>query len=137
MVIQDLINEVGRRLGFQVENGRYQGVRNDIGFDGIWSADGESLVVEVKTTDAYTIKLDVIARYRDRLVESQRIPRDTPILLVIGRNDTESREAQVRWCSKPFGVLLGVATDWTYRWRLGQFFTLGHWLADGWVLGRF
>ena len=42
-----------------------------------------------------------------------------------------------RWCSKPFGVLLGVATDWTYRWRLGQFFTLGHWLADGWVLGRF
>lgn len=108
-VLQDLINEVGRRLGFQVENGRYQGVRNDIGFDGIWSADGESLVVEVKTTDAYTIKLDVIARYRDRLVESQRIPRDTPILLVIGRNDTESLEAQVRgsrhaWAMRIIGI---------------------------------
>jgi hypothetical protein len=108
-VLQDLINEVGRRLGFQVENGRYQGVRNDIGFDGIWSADGESLVVEVKTTDAYTIKLDVIARYRDRLVESQRIPRETPILLVIGRNDTESLEAQVRgsrhaWAMRIIGI---------------------------------
>src|SRR5688572_15852110 len=48
-VLQDVINEVGRRLGFHVENGRYQGVRSDIGYDGIWSAQSESLVVEVKT----------------------------------------------------------------------------------------
>lgn len=95
-VLQEIINEIGRRLGFTVENGRYRGVRNDIGFDGIWTANGQSLVVEVKTTDAYTIKLDVIATYRDRLVEERRIPRDTPILIVIGRNDTSSLEAQVR-----------------------------------------
>lgn len=95
-VLQDVINEIGRRLGFKAENGRYQGVKNDIGYDGIWSSNSESLVVEVKTTDAYTIKLDVIARYRDKLVEENRVPKDTPILLVIGRNDTESLEAQVR-----------------------------------------
>ena len=108
-VLQDVINEIGRRLGFKAENGRYQGVRNDIGYDGIWSSSNECLVVEVKTTDAYTIKLDVIARYRDRLVEENRVPKDTPILLVIGRNDTESLEAQVRgsrhaWSMRIIGI---------------------------------
>jgi len=95
-VLQDLVNEMGRRLGFKAENGRYQGVRNDIGFDGIWSDPDGSIVIEVKTTDAYTIKLDTVARYRDRLVEEGRVSKDAPILLVIGRNDTSSLEAQVR-----------------------------------------
>ncbi len=95
-ILQDVINEIGRRLGYQVENGRYQGVKNEIGFDGIWSINNESIVVEVKTTDAYTIKLDVIAKYRDRLVEESRIKPNSPILIVIGRNDTQSLEAQVR-----------------------------------------
>lgn len=96
LVLQDLVNEMGRRLSFKVENGRYQGVRNDIGFDGIWSDSEGSIVVEVKTTDAYTIKLDTVAGYRDRLVEDARVGKDAPILLVIGRNDTSSLEAQVR-----------------------------------------
>lgn len=56
-MLQDVINEIGRRLGFKAENGRYQGVRNDIGFDGIWNADGFDLVIEVKTTDAYQSSL--------------------------------------------------------------------------------
>jgi len=108
-VLQDVINEIGRRLGFKAENGRYQGVRNDIGYDGIWRNDKESLVIEVKTTDAYTIKLDVVAKYRDRLVEAERVPKGTPILLVIGRNDTESLEAQVRgskhaWSMRIIGI---------------------------------
>src|SRR5688572_19452597 len=36
--LQDVINEVGSRLGFDVTNGRYRGVPNQIGFDGIWKA---------------------------------------------------------------------------------------------------
>lgn len=108
-VLQDIINEIGRRLGFTVENGRYQGVRNDIGYDGIWFSNHDSLVIEVKTTNAYTINLDVIARYCERLVETGRVPRDTPVLIVIGRNDTESLEAQVRgskhaWSMRIIGV---------------------------------
>lgn len=95
-VLQDIVNEIGRRLGFQAQNGRYRGVRNDIGFDGIWTANGQSIVVEVKTTDAYTIKLDTIVAYRDRLVDEERIAKESPILIVIGRNDTSSLEAQVR-----------------------------------------
>jgi hypothetical protein len=95
-ILQDIINEIGRRLGYSVENGRYQGVRNDIGYDGIWHIGQEFTVVEVKTTDAYTIKLDVIVNYRDRLVADNRIGKESPILMVIGRNDTQSLEAQVR-----------------------------------------
>jgi hypothetical protein len=34
-VLQDLVNELGRRLDYQVENGLYQGRPNAIGFDGV------------------------------------------------------------------------------------------------------
>jgi hypothetical protein len=37
-VLQDIVNELGRRLGFQVENGLYRGRRGAVGFDGIWRA---------------------------------------------------------------------------------------------------
>jgi hypothetical protein len=36
MVLQDLVNELGRRLEYTVTNGRYQGTTNAIGFDGLW-----------------------------------------------------------------------------------------------------
>jgi len=108
-VLQDIVNEIGRRLGFIAENGRYRGIKNDIGYDGIWTVSGQSLVIEVKTTDAYTIQLDTIATYRDRLIEEQRVPKNTPILIVIGRNDTSSLEAQVRgspyaWSMRIVGI---------------------------------
>jgi hypothetical protein len=52
MVLQDLINELGRRLDYTVTNGRYQGVPNRIGFGGTWrSPEGHAIIVEVKTTD--------------------------------------------------------------------------------------
>jgi hypothetical protein len=58
-VLQDIVNEFGRRLDFDVEDGLYSGRRNAIGFDGIWSSEGEAeIIVEVKTTDAYTIRLE-------------------------------------------------------------------------------
>src|SRR5437899_1187490 len=36
MVLQDLVNELGRRLDYEVVNGRYQGTVNSIGNDGLW-----------------------------------------------------------------------------------------------------
>lgn len=108
-ILQDIVNEIGRRLGFTVENGRYAGVRNEIGFDGIWTSDKESIIIEVKTTAAYTIKLDVIATYRDKLADSGKVREDSPILMVIGRDDTEALEAQVRgsrhaWSIRIIGI---------------------------------
>jgi hypothetical protein len=35
MALQDLVNELGRRLEYAVTNGRYGGTPNKIGFDGI------------------------------------------------------------------------------------------------------
>jgi len=37
LVLQDLINEIGSRLDFEVEFGRYKGVKGEIGFDGLWT----------------------------------------------------------------------------------------------------
>ena len=108
-VLQDIVNEIGRRIGFNVENGRYAGVKNEIGYDGIWSSQKEDFVIEVKTTAAYTIKLDVTATYRDKLVEIGKIKKDSPILIIIGRDDTEALEAQVRGSQYAWSVrIIGI-----------------------------
>jgi hypothetical protein len=97
VVLQDLVNELGRRLDYEVMNGRYQGVANAIGYDGIWLApEGHSVVVEVKTTDAYRILLDTIALYRDKLIAVEKVHTPASILMVVGRDDTGELEAQVR-----------------------------------------
>src|SRR5579859_1804673 len=36
LVLQDIVNELGRRLDFEVEDGLYQGKKTVVGFDGIW-----------------------------------------------------------------------------------------------------
>lgn len=97
LVLQDLVNELGRRLDYKVTNGRYQGTSNVVGFDGIWSSpEGQAIIVEVKTTDAFRISLDTIASYRHRLVANGDLMGDPSILLVVGRQDTGELEAQVR-----------------------------------------
>lgn len=96
-VLQDLINELGRRLDYEVENGLYQGRSNAIGYDGMWRApDEHALIVEVKTSDAYRINLDTIAAYRETLIGDGKITKKSSILIVVGRSDTGDVEAQVR-----------------------------------------
>jgi hypothetical protein len=97
LALQDVINAIGERLGFVVEYGLYQGTSRSVGFDGLWSADGDYIVVEVKTTDAYRIALATGRRYLDRLIEERALPRDRcSILYVVGRFDTGDFEAQIR-----------------------------------------
>ncbi|APG27071.1 hypothetical protein A7E78_04010 [Syntrophotalea acetylenivorans] len=97
LVLQDIVNELGQRLDCDVKYGLYQGKVNAIGFDGIWTfPNGYSIVVEVKTTDAYTINLDKIADYRKALIAVGEITENSSILIVVGRKDTNSLEAQVR-----------------------------------------
>jgi hypothetical protein len=96
-VLQDVVNELGSRLGCNVTPGLYRGKANAIGFDGIWRfPDGYCVVVEVKTTDAYSVSLDKLASYRTSLIKDARIPEKSSVLIVVGRKDTESLEAQVR-----------------------------------------
>lgn len=95
---QDLVNEVGRRLGFAVTPGRYRGVSGQNGFDGLWLfPDNHAAVVEVKTTDTYRIVLETVANYRRSLIAEAKIDEDkSSILIVVGREDTGELEAQIR-----------------------------------------
>lgn len=107
MVLQDLVNQLGLRLGYTVENGLYQGRPKAVGFDGLWvGPDGHSLVVEVKTTDAYRINLDTLARYRSDLIAQSRLATQSSILVVVGRQDTGDLEAQIRGSRHAWDVRL-------------------------------
>ena len=98
LALQDIINQVGRRLGFDVDDGRYRGSKSEIGHDGLWRfPDGHAVIVEVKTTDAYRVSLDTIAAYRKALVVAGGVDEDhSSILVVVGRKDTGDLEAQIR-----------------------------------------
>lgn len=96
--LQDVVNQAGKRLGFQVKDGRYRGTTNHIGYDSLWiSPWGDQVVVEVKTTDAYRIDLDAIADYRRALIRTNEISEErSSILFIVGRQDTGDLEAQIR-----------------------------------------
>lgn len=96
-VLQDVVNELGRRLGYNVEYGLYRGKANAINFDGTWKeSSGQQIVVEVKTSDAYRINLDTVANYRECLIRESSISEISSILLVVGRKETGDLEAQIR-----------------------------------------
>ena len=90
--LQDLVNHLGSLLGFEVQFGRYLGVKGEIGFDGHWkSPSGYNIVVEVKTTEAYAIKTATLVGYIDELISGKKIPSwDRALgLYVLGRPDPE------------------------------------------------
>jgi len=95
--LQDLVNYLGRFLGFEVTFGRYHGVQGQIGFDGHWSSPaGFHIVVEVKTTDVYAIKTSTLVSYVDELISEKKIPNwDHALgLYVIGRPNSEVRQLE-------------------------------------------
>lgn len=87
--LQDLVNHTARLMGFEVTFGRYAGVTNAIGFDGLWSHGALHIVVEVKTTDAYTIKAATLVGYVDALISDKSVPDWDHALgfYVVGRTD--------------------------------------------------
>jgi len=79
LALQDIVNELGRRLGFEVTGGRYRGATGQNGYDGLWQFDGgRSIVVEVKTTDAYRMDMNVFAAYRKGLIKMAVLQRNAP-----------------------------------------------------------
>jgi hypothetical protein len=98
LALQDVVNEIGARLGAEVAPGRYRGSSKHVGFDGLWKfSNGHSIVVEVKTTDAYRIDLNTIADYRKSLIDIKSISETaSSMLLIVGRQDTGDLEAQIR-----------------------------------------
>jgi hypothetical protein len=85
--LQDLVNHTARLIGFAVDFGRYQGVQGAIGYDGIWKSGDLAIVVEVKTTDVYTVRTATLVNYVDELISDHRVTNwDHPLgLYVVGR----------------------------------------------------
>lgn len=106
--LQDVVNQIGRRLGYTVEDGRYRGTSTQVGLDGLWTfPDGHVVVVEVKTTDAYRIDLQRIATYRREVIAAGQAREDhSSILIVVGRQDTGDLEAQIRGSRHAWDVRL-------------------------------
>lgn len=95
--LQDLVNEVGRRLGYRVEFGRYHGVKNAIGHDGIWAGPNLTFILETKTTSAYSIDVrKLVKSYLAKLKESGHVPERSFIIIAVGRMDTLGWEDQIR-----------------------------------------
>lgn len=93
--LQDLINNIGRRLGFEIEYGVYQGTSETIGFDGLWTstATGEEthLVVETKKSTAFSIDPGQAGQYMDQLIQQEGVDRSQVYgLYVIGEGDVET-----------------------------------------------
>ncbi|MET0516053.1 MAG: hypothetical protein ABW047_12115 [Nitrospiraceae bacterium] len=106
--LQDVVNQIGRRLGFRVEDGRYRGIAGQSGHDGLWrSSFADEIIVEVKTTDAYRVDLDAIAEYRKKLIQEGKVTEaQSSILIVVGRQDTGDLEAQIRGSRHAWDVRL-------------------------------
>lgn len=96
-VLQDTVNEVGRRLGFDVTHGVYRSHSNE-GYDGLWGiAGGRAILVESKSSTSYSIALSRISEYRKQVAPQLELrPEDISILVVVGTEDTSEFEAQVR-----------------------------------------
>jgi hypothetical protein len=95
--LQDLVNHLGRLLGFEVMYGRYRGVRGEIGFDGLWRSDtGWSIVVETKTTDVYTVKTSDLLGYINALISEEEIdqPGKSLGIYVYGRFDAQTSQLE-------------------------------------------
>lgn len=95
--LQDLANYVGHFLEFDVEFGRYQGVKGQIGYDGHWiSPTGFHIVVEVKTTEVYSIDTAILVNYVDQLITAKLVPswNDAIGLYVVGRPDPHLNQLQ-------------------------------------------
>ncbi len=95
--LQDLVNYVGEFLGFEVTYGRYRGIQGELGFDGYWRSPSPfHIVVEVKTSEASTVKTSTLVGYVDGLISEKKIPNwDTALgLYVVGHTDPEVHQLE-------------------------------------------
>lgn len=89
--LQDIVNCIGERLGFDVEYGLYAGRIGAIGYDGKWvSKDANiQLIVETKKTGAYRINPDQVGGYVEELKKKvgKKDSIETYGLFVIGEEE--------------------------------------------------
>jgi hypothetical protein len=96
--LQDLIIYIGEFLNFEIEYGRYKGISGEIGYDGIWTSINKDfkIVLEVKTSEVYPIKISTLVGYIDNLISERKISNwdNTLGLYVVAQPDTEIRQLE-------------------------------------------
>lgn len=97
-VLQDLVNHIGRLLGFDVTFGRYKGIPGEIGFDGLWKSPktGFSIVIEVKKTEIYAIKTSTLLGYINELISEKKVKSQGDVLglYVVGQHDPKLNQLE-------------------------------------------
>lgn len=109
---QDLINEIGTRLGYDVTHGLYRERKNEVGFDGLWKdKDGYSIIMEAKTNDDYSISIESVTGYRDKLIFDHKVPKKKcSVLIVYGRDDKNALHNTVKGSDEAKSIRLISAT---------------------------
>ena len=97
MVLQDLVNELGRRLDYGVTNGRYQGTTISIGLTEFGCPlRGTRSLLKLRRQMHIASHSTRYLFYRDKLITTNQLSQTSSILIVVGRQDTGELEAQVR-----------------------------------------
>ena len=94
---QDLIVYLGKFLGFVCEYGRYRGTTDAPGHDGVWvTHDGFNVVIEVKKTEVYAVRIETLVGYVDRLISDGMISSwDSALgLYVVGKLEPELKQLE-------------------------------------------
>lgn len=72
--LQDLLNHIGTRLGFEVEFGPYRRLPGSLGWQGRWiSPAGDQVVVATKRHETYADQRPTLARVVEQLIQERRI----------------------------------------------------------------
>jgi len=94
-VFQDLVISQGKRLGFEVQYGRYIGKSGEENYDGIWKREnGDTIVLEVKTSTWPIGSVSQLGEYLEGLSKKEDF-KNIFGLYVIGKGDIQPLIEQI------------------------------------------
>ncbi len=92
---QDLVVSLGKRLGFEIQYGRYVGKSGEENYDGIWKRkNGDTIVLEVKTSTWPIGSVSQLGDYLDQLAKKEE-NKNVFGLYVIGKGDIQPLIEQI------------------------------------------
>ena len=92
---QDLVVSLGKRLGFEVQYGRYAGRSGEENYDGIWKREnGDTIVLEIKTSTWPIGSISQLGEYLDQLTKKEE-NKNVFGLYVIGKGDIQPLIEQI------------------------------------------
>jgi len=92
---QDLVVSLGKRLGFEIQYGRYMGKSGEENYDGIWKREnGDTIILEVKTSTWPIGSVSQLGEYVEKFSEKENI-KNVFGLYVIGKGEIQPLIEQI------------------------------------------